>query len=52
MKATTFFKILNRKIQKYDKMASNLFEKPQKIVLIWIEEDNDTDILKTDFSNE
>ena len=38
MKVSTFFKILNRKIEQYDKLASNPFEQPQPIVLIWIED--------------
>lgn len=38
MNIPSFFRFLNRKIEKYDKMASNPFEIPQKIVLIWIED--------------
>ena len=41
MKVSTFFKILNRKIEQYDKMAFNPFTIPQPIVLIWTE---DTDV--------
>ena len=37
MKVSSFFKILNKKIEKYDKIASNPFLKPQSIVLIWVE---------------
>ena len=37
MKVSTFFKILNKKIEKYDKLATNPFTQPQPIVLIWIE---------------
>ena len=40
MKISTFFKILNRKIEKYDKMATNPFTAPQPIVLIWVEDSN------------
>ena len=47
MKATTFFKILNRKIEKYDKIASNPFITPKPIILIWVEEDYDADNDKT-----
>ena len=47
MKATTFFKILNRKIEKYDKIASNPFITPKPIILIWVEEDCDVDNDKT-----
>ena len=40
MKAVNFFKLLNQKINKYDKLASNPFEsKPIKITLIWVEEE-------------
>jgi len=38
MKANTFFKILNRKIEQYDKKYSNFFEKPHPIILIWVED--------------
>ena len=37
MNIPAFFKILNKKIEKYDKIASNPFLKPQSIVLIWVE---------------
>lgn len=37
MKVSTFFKILNRKIERYDKMASNPFTIPQPVVIIWVE---------------
>ncbi len=33
-----FFKILNRKINKYDKLTSNPFTIPQPITLIWVED--------------
>ena len=38
MKISTFFKILNKKIERYDKIASNPFERPQPIILIWVED--------------
>lgn len=42
MKVTSFFKLLNRKINKYDKVATNPFGKlPLSITLIWVEEDKD-----------
>ena len=47
MKVSNFFKILNKKIEKYDKKATNPFVFPQPIVLIWVEEEsegNDKDI--------
>ena len=41
MKISSFFKILNRKIEKYDKMATNPFMQPQSFILVWIEEAKD-----------
>ena len=38
MKVYQFFKILNRKINKYDKLTSNPFTISQPITLIWIED--------------
>ena len=38
MKVYNFFKILNKKIEKYDKMASNPFTQPQPIIIVWIED--------------
>ena len=39
MKAKSFFKLLNRKIKKYDKAATNPFEAiPLSITLVWVEE--------------
>lgn len=41
MKVKSFFKLLNRKINKYDKAVSNPFEAtPLTITLIWVEENN------------
>ena len=40
MKVSTFFKILNKKIEKYDKISSNPFSMPQPIVLIWVDDNN------------
>ena len=42
----TFFKILNKKIEYYNKMAKNPFTIPQPVVLIWIEEDDDNSYKK------
>ena len=40
MKAKSFFKLLNNKIKKYDKAASNPFETvPLSITLVWVEDD-------------
>lgn len=38
MKISSFFKILNRKINKYDKFAQNPFTIPQPVVIVWVEE--------------
>ena len=39
MKVKSFFKLLNRKINKYDKATSNPFEAPPlPIILVWVEE--------------
>lgn len=40
MKLASFFKLVNRKINKYDKAASNPFKStPLTITLVWVEED-------------
>ena len=38
MQVTTFFKLLNRKIEQYNKIAKNPFMQPQSIVIVWVEE--------------
>lgn len=38
MKIPTFFRFLNKKIEKYDRLATNPFTTPQSIVLIWVED--------------
>lgn len=44
MRVKSFFKLVNQKINKYDKAASNPFEPlPLKITLVWIEEDKQKD---------
>ena len=43
MNIPNFFKFLNKKIEKYDKMATNPFLEPQPIVIIWIEKDTQED---------
>lgn len=45
MKALTFFKILNKKIEKYEKIISNPFSVPQPVILIWVEDYAENDIL-------
>ena len=41
MKAVSFFKLLKRKIKKYDKAATNPFgTTPLSITLVWVEEEN------------
>ena len=37
MKISSFFKILNKKIEKYNKMATNPFTIPQPITLVWVD---------------
>ena len=47
MKISSFFKILNRKINMYDKMATNPFTEKKNIIIVWVEESKDTnDLLK------
>ena len=38
MKVHTFFKILNKKIEKYDKLASNPFTISRPIIIVWVED--------------
>lgn len=40
MKISSFFKILNKKIEKYNKMATNPFTIPQPITLVWVDNEN------------
>ena len=40
MNIPTFFRFLNKKIEKYNKIATNPFTVPQPIVLIWVEDNN------------
>lgn len=50
MKVKSFFKLVNQKINKYDKAASNPFEAiPLKITLVWVEEDKDKENSKKNF---
>lgn len=37
MGISTFFKLLKRKINHYDKIASNPFAIPQTVTIIWVE---------------
>lgn len=48
MKVSTFFKILNRKIEKYDRLATNPFTNPQPIVLVWVDEVKPEDFQEKD----
>lgn len=41
MKISSFFKILNKKIEKYNKMATNPFTIPQPITLVWVDDECD-----------
>lgn len=38
MKVNSFFKILNRKIKMYDKLASNPFADSKRLIIVWVEE--------------
>lgn len=51
MNIPTFFKFLNRKIQKYDKMTSNPFQIPQPIILIWVEDYYEKDFYRETENN-
>ena len=46
MKVNSFFKILNRKINMYDKLASNPFMENTRFVIVWIEDDTESKTLK------
>ena len=51
MKAAAFFKILNKKIEKYDRLYSNPFTRPQPITIIWVQEtDEETQPSKDEHS--
>lgn len=39
MKINSFFKILNRKINMYDKMATNPFTERERMIIVWVEEE-------------
>ena len=41
MKISSFFKILNRKINKYDKIAENPFCRDKKMIIIWVEDSDE-----------
>ncbi|MBQ7125577.1 hypothetical protein IJO12_00660 [bacterium] len=41
MKISSFFKILKRKIDKYDRITSNPFLENRHVIIIWVEEDED-----------
>ena len=38
MKLNSFFKILNRKINKYDKIAHNPFTDMNRVIVVWVED--------------
>ena len=38
MGINSFFKILNRKINKYDKLATNPFTDSGRMIIVWVEE--------------
>lgn len=42
MKMTSFLKLLNRKINQYDNLASNPFmNNPISVTIVWVEEESD-----------
>ena len=41
MKIPTFFRFLNKKIEQYDKAATNPFTLPQSITIIWVDDSED-----------
>ena len=49
MRINSFFKILSRKVNKYDKITSNPFCKDRKMIIIWIEE---SDKIKSGFDTD
>ena len=51
MKINSFFKILNRKINKYDKIATNPFCSDKKVIIVWVEESDDKEHL-SDYKKE
>ena len=38
MKINSFFKLLNRKINTYDKLATNPFTDTRRMIIVWVEE--------------
>ena len=44
MNIPTFFRFLNMKIKKYNKMATNPFTEPHPLVIIWVEDTESTTI--------
>lgn len=48
MKVSTFFKILNKKIERYNKIASNPFTTPRPVVIVWVEDKKDSKNIKED----
>ena len=51
MKVSTFFKILNRKIEQYEKITTNPFTKPQPIILIWVEDVDENKTTEANFKD-
>lgn len=38
MRLNSFFKLLNRKIDRYDKLATNPFTDSKRLIVVWVEE--------------
>ena len=43
MNISSFFKILNHKIEQYDKMATNPFINEKSVIFVWVEDVEDTE---------
>ena len=41
MKINSFFKILNKKINMYDKLATNPFTDKKRMIIVWVEDEKD-----------
>ena len=52
MKLHSFFKILNRKINMYDKLATNPFTDSRKLIIVWVEEPKNTNNIDKNRKNE
>ena len=44
MRLNSFFKLLNRKINMYDKLATNPFTDSKRLIVVWVEEIEDNNL--------